>query len=362
VYSSDGTVFWSTAQALSEALAEQPALANSVVASLDAATFAWLLTATKGSSTAMLLWSATSPRAQTEADAERAITNVLHLLASLHGLVASDLRGPLGTIIAPWSSRLVALARSGDTYDYTTAWAAAADPAVVGEVRWILAAADAADEVTRWLVTAGAGLPAVLACGPPQHDRVVDWAEQLGIAAARITTEQIGDARRRLAGWRKDWMLPLSFLNHTDAAVANLGIATAFAVTQGLAAIEGQVLDGAATRGALGAPPPIGRVTVDEVQRFELTEVTIIASARRTVFSQLVAARLIPSSAEPPPDVQITSANPMEDDTVAIRTWADRTLPIAGSAIERVLNVGRAVQEGFGRGHDAAERERSGAK
>src|SRR6185503_7673059 len=43
VYAADGTVLWSTAQALSDALAAQPSVANSVVASLDAATFGWLL-------------------------------------------------------------------------------------------------------------------------------------------------------------------------------------------------------------------------------------------------------------------------------------------------------------------------------
>jgi hypothetical protein len=138
VYAADGTVLWSTAQALTDALANQPAVANSAVASLDDVTFGWLLTATNGSSTGLLLWTATSPLKQTEADAERAVENVLAHLVDSHRVVEPGLRAGLGEMIAPWLSHLAAVSRTS----YATSWEGIRSR-VIGEVRWILAADDA---------------------------------------------------------------------------------------------------------------------------------------------------------------------------------------------------------------------------
>jgi hypothetical protein len=355
LFNDDGTVLWSTAQALSDALAQQPDVANSVVASLDAATFGWLLTVTNASSTGSLLWAATSPLVQSEAEAERAVENVLTRLAGVHRLVEPELREWLGAMVAPWSGRLVAVPRSS----FASSWEVASDPVAVGELRWILAAADAADFVTRWLVTTSPGsLGDVLAAGGPVTERVYDWAEQLGVAAARISSEQLDDARRRLAAWQNGWRLPLAAANNVAVHLLPIGPVTQFVATQIMAAVEDRALDHIAAGGGLGAPPPIGRVTVDEVRRFELIEATLVASARRTVFDQLVAAGRVPTGAEPPPAVQIESANPMEGDTEAMRAWQTRSLPLIGAdAVAAVTGVGTATQNGFGRGHDQAEHD-----
>jgi hypothetical protein len=355
VYAVDGTVMWSTAQALSDALAVQPAAANAVVAALDAATLAWLLTETNASSTGPLLWAAASPFAQTAADAERAVGNVLSRVAGMHHLVTPELRGWLGAMVAPWGGQLVALPRPS----YATAWAVASDPVAVGQLRWILSAADAADIVTRWLLTTTpAGLSGVLASGPPTAERVYDWAEQLGVVAARMSSERVDDARRRLSAWKHGWRLPLAAANSVAVHVAQLDAVTAFVATQVLTALEGRAIDSVAEHGALGAPPAIGRITVDEVRRFELIEATLVASARRTVFHDLIARGLAPAGAEPPPAVDVTSANPMEGDTEAMRAWAVRALPVIGAAaVAEVTDVGNATQNGFGRGHEQAEHD-----
>jgi hypothetical protein len=355
VYAADGTVLWSTAQALSDALAGQPRVANSVVASLDAATFGWLLTATNASSTGPLLWAATSPFVHSEAEAERAVGNVLVRLAGAHRLVTPELRSWLGTVVAPWSGRLVALPRP----NYAATWAVALDPVAVGQVRWILAATDAADVVTRWLVTTTpAGLRDVLASGAPTAERVYDWAEQLGVAAARISSERLDDARRRLAAWRKGWRLPLAAGNTVAVHLLDLGVVAGFVASQILVAAEDRALDRVADRGALGAPPPIERVTVNEVRRFELIEATLVATARRTVLDQLVATGRVPAGSEPPPEVQVTSDNPMEGDTEALRVWQNRALKAIGAdAVAAVTEVGTAAQNGFGRGRDQAEHD-----
>jgi hypothetical protein len=355
VYAADGTVLWSTAQALTDALANQPSVANAAVASLDAATFAWLLTTTNPSSTGPLLWAATSPFVQSATEAERAVGNLLTRLAGAHQLVAPELRGWLGAVVAPWSGRLVALPRPS----YAATWAVASDPVAVDQLRWILAATDAADVVTRWLVTTTpAGLRDVLASGPPTAERVYDWAEQLGVAAARISSEQLDDARRRLAAWRSGWRLPLAAANTVAVHLVDIGVVAQFVATQMLTAVENRALDRVALHGALGAPPPIGRVTVDEVRRFELIEATLVAAARRTVFDQLIAAGRVQPGSEPPPAVQITSANPMEGDTDAMRAWQARARPAIGAdAVAAVTEVGTATQNGFGRGRDQAEHD-----
>lgn len=355
VYAADGTVLWSTGQALSDALAVQPAVANAVVAALDAATFAWLLTATNASSTGPLLWAATSPFVHTPAEAERAVANVLSRLAGAHHLVAPELRGWLGAMVAPWSGQLVALPRPS----YATTWAVASDPVVVGQLRWILSAADAADVVTRWLVTTTpAGLSGVVANGAPTAERVYDWAEQLGVVAARMSSERVDDARRRLTEWKQGWRLPLAAANSVVVHVVDLDPVSAFVATQVLTVLEGRAVDGLADHGLLGAPPLIDRVTVDEVRRFELIEATLVASARRTVFDALIARGQVPPDAEPPPGAEVTSANPMEGDTEAMRAWAARASPVIGAeAVAAVTDVGNAMQNGFGRGHEQAEHD-----
>jgi hypothetical protein len=355
VYAADGTVLWSTARALSDALAEQPSTANAVVASLDAATFGWLLIATSASAAGALLWAATSPFVHSELEAEQAVGNLLTRLAGVHRLVTPDLRGWLGAVVAPWSGRLVSLPRPS----HVPAWAVASDPVVVGQVRWILAATDAADVVTRWLVTVSpAGLRDVLASGPPTYERVYDWAEQLGVTAGRIRSEQLDDARRRLATWKTGWRLPLAVVNTVAVHLVDIGVVTQFVATQILSAAEDRALDRAAEHGALGAPPPIGRVTVDEVRRFELIEATLLASARRTVFDQLVATGRIPAGAEPPPAVQITSTNLIEDDTDATRAWAERaSKSIGADAVDAVIDVNSATQSGFERGRGEADHD-----
>jgi hypothetical protein len=355
VYAADGAIVWSTAQAMSDALAAEPAVANAVVAALDAATFAWLLTATNAASTGALLWAATSPYDHTELEAALSVGNVLSRLAGAHQLVTRDLRGWLGAMVAPWIGHLVALPRAS----YATAWTAASDPVAVHELRWILSAADAADVVTRWLVTTtGAQLSDVLDAGPPVAARVYDWAEQLGVAAARLSSERLADARARLATWKRGWRLPLAVANSVVVHVGDIGVVSQFVATQVLTAIEERALAGVAAHEALGAPPPIDRVSVDEVRRFELVEATLVASARRTAFSRLVADGRVPAGAEPPPAVQITSDNPLEGDTEAMRAWQTRSAPLIGAeAVGWVSEVGTATQNGFGRGHEQAEHD-----
>ncbi len=345
VSAADGTFVWSTAQALTDALTGRPDVANSVVASLDDVTFGWLLTDTNPSSTGLLLWAATSPLVQTEAAAERAVENVLTHLVGVHHIVRPELRGGLGEMVAPWLSRL-ALPRS----TYATSWEVASQPAVVGEVRWILAADDAANAATRWLlINAPASLNDVLAAGEPVQRRVIDWAEQLGVAAFRMRSAQLDDARRQLADWMNRWRIPLAIVNTATTRLVDLGTIGQFVVSQAMYAAEQRALGRVAAHGALGAPPPIDRVTVDEVDRYALIENTLVASARRTVFDRLVAAGRVPPGAEPPPAVQVDSADPMEDDKVAMYRWEDRSRPLIGDdAVAAVSDVGHATHEGFG--------------
>jgi hypothetical protein len=161
-----------------------------------------------------------------------------------------------------------------------------------------------------------------------------------------------------LAAWKHGWRLPLAAANSMAVHVAQLDAVTAFVATQVLTALEGRAIDGLADHGALGAPPLIGRVTVDEVRRFELIEATLVASARRTMFDDLIARGQVPPGAEPPPAVEVTSQNPMEGDTEAMRAWAVRALPVIGAeAVAEVTAVGNAIQNGFGRGHEQAEHD-----
>jgi hypothetical protein len=204
VYAADGTVLWSTAQALSDALAEQPWVANSVVASLDAATFAWLLTTTNPSSTGPPCGRPPLPFVQSATEAERAVGNVLTRLAGAHQLVAPELRGGLGAVVAPWSGRLAALPRPS----YAATWAVASDPVAVDQpadprgnrrrrCRHPLARHDDTGR-----------LRDVLASGPPTAERCTTGPSN-SRAAARISSEQLDDAPATRA-WRSGWRLPLA--------------------------------------------------------------------------------------------------------------------------------------------------------
>jgi hypothetical protein len=196
----------------------------------------------------------------------------------------------------------------------------------------------------------------VMAAGEPVHDRVVDWAQQFGVAAGRLRSEQVDDARRKLAAWTSNWRLPLAAVNSAVVHVADLDVISQFVATQVMYAAEERVLHRVAAHGALGAPPPIERVTVDEVNRYALIQATLVASARRTVFDQLVAAGHVPPGAEPPPAVQVTSTDPMEADKDAMRDWKDRSTPVIGDdAVTVVSDVSDATEQGFRGGRDEAE-------
>ena len=141
-----------------------------------------------------------------------------------------------------------------------------------------------------------------------------------------MRSEQIDDARRQLAEWMSNWRLPLAIVNNAAVHLVDIGAISQFVASQLMYAAEERVLEQVAAQGARRTTTD-RRVTVDEVNRYALIEATLVASARRTVFDQLIAAGRVPPGAEPPPAVQVTSADPMELDRTRCatgRTGRDR--------------------------------------